>query len=65
MIIYLNDQEIEIFKGANLRDILWKFSKEEYYRILNGEKTVVDKMGNQVLMDGELCEGDNYYIKGD
>ena len=63
MKIFINDQEIEIFKGANLRDILRKFSKEEYYRVLDGEKSIVDKMDNQVLMDGELNEGDMFYIK--
>lgn len=63
MKIYLNDREIEIFKGANLGDILWKFSKEEYYRVLDGMKKIVDNKGNQVLLDGELDEGDMFYLK--
>ena len=63
MKIYLNDQEIETFKGANLQDILLKFSKGIYYQVLNGEKSIVDREGNQVLLDGEVDEGDVFYFK--
>lgn len=63
MKIHVNDQEMEIFNGANLRDILRKYSKEEYHRILDGKKLIVDKLGNQVLIDGEVVEGDEFYIK--
>ena len=63
MKIHVNDQEMEIFNGANLRDILRKYSKEEYHWILDGKKLIVDKLGNQVLIDGEVVEGDEFYIK--
>jgi hypothetical protein len=63
MKIQVNDQEIEIFNGANLRDVLWKYSKEEYHQIMDGKKLIVDKLGNQVLIDGEVDDGDEFYIK--
>ncbi len=54
MIIEVNGEEIEIFSGARVKNVIMKYSQEEYEKIKAGEKIVEDKYGNQVMLSGEL-----------
>jgi len=63
MIVHVENQEIDIFSGALVKDALLKYSKTEYHEVLNGTKQTVDKWGNRVETDGELSENQKLFIK--
>lgn len=60
--IKVNDKEIEIFAGAQVKDAIRSYSNEEYKKIKNGEKIVQDPDGNMVMPSGELMENDELFI---
>lgn len=63
MKIQINDLIIETFEGARLQDALRSYSESEFISVINRDKQVVDGEGNPVELDGELSEGDSFYIK--
>jgi hypothetical protein len=63
MQIKVNGQAIEIFAGAKVRDVLRKYSREEWTRVQTSEKTVHDGHGHEVGLDGELSGGEELFIK--
>lgn len=63
MIVQMNEKVIEIFAGAKVRDVLLKYSEEEYRAALSGQMIAVDKNNNPVGLDGEVSNGQRLYIK--
>lgn len=63
MIVTINNQEIEIFAGAKVKNALSKFGQQEYKAVQAGEKKIVDKNGNPVDLDGALNEGSKLFVK--
>jgi hypothetical protein len=56
--IKVNDQTIEIFAGARVRDVLRKYSRAEWALVRKKEKKVSDRHGHEVGLDGELIGGE-------
>jgi sulfur carrier protein ThiS len=54
MQIKVNEQTIEIFAGARVKDVLRKYSHAEWTLVRNNEKKVSDRYGHEVGLDGEL-----------
>lgn len=63
MQIKVNDQVIEIFSGACVKDVLRKYSRSEWKLVKNDRKAVFDRYGHQVALDGELNGGEEFFIK--
>ncbi|HLP46470.1 MAG TPA: hypothetical protein VK186_18065 [Candidatus Deferrimicrobium sp.] len=63
MTVQMNDNVIEIFAGARVKDVLLKHSQEKYRSALCGEIIIVDKNGNPVDLDGEVSEGQRLYTQ--
>ncbi len=63
MIVQMNEKVIEIFSGAKVRDVLLKYSEEEYRAALSGQTITMDKNNNPVGLDGEVSNGQRLYIK--
>ena len=63
MQIKVNDQTVEIFSGARVRDVLRKYSRAEWTQVRKNEKTVCDRHGHEVGLDGELTGGEELFIK--
>ena len=63
MKIKVNDQTIEIFAGAKVKDVLRKYSRAEWTRVRKNEKTVRDRCGHEVGLDGELSGGEELFIE--
>jgi len=63
MIVFINDQKIEIFSGAMVMDAILQYSKDEYTRLRNGQTLVFDRFGNITEPDGALTEGQILYLK--
>ena len=63
MIVQMNEKVIETFAGAKVRDVLLKYSEEEYRAALAGRTITVDKNNNPVGLEGEVSNGQRLYIK--
>jgi len=63
MQIKVNDQEIEIFSGACVKDVLRKYSRSELKLVRKNEKKVCDRRGHEVALNGELSGGEELFIK--
>jgi hypothetical protein len=63
MKIRINDRDIDIFEGASLQDALRMYSPSELESVESSYKKIIDQDGNQVALDGELLEGDIFFIK--
>lgn len=62
MKILINDQMIEMFEGARLQDAVRKYSETELKLIEKEDKKIVDREGNPLALDGELSDGECFYI---
>ena len=65
VIVFLNDEKIETFAGARVRDAILKYSKEEYKAVLKGNILITDKYNNQVHLEGELTDDQRLYLRRD
>ena len=63
MQIKVNEQTIEIFAGARVRDVLRKYSRAEWTLVRKNKKKVTDPHGHEVGLDGELNGGEALVIK--
>jgi sulfur carrier protein ThiS len=63
MQIKVNDQVVEIFSGACVKDVLRKYSRSELKSVRKNEKKVTDRHGHEVALDGELSGGEEFFIK--
>jgi hypothetical protein len=63
MQIKVNEQTIEIFAGARVKDVLRKYSSSEWMLVRKKEKKVTDPYGHEVGLDGELNGGEALIIK--
>jgi len=61
--VRIDKKDIEIFSGARTKDGLLKFSKKDYYDVLCGLKSLVDKHGNTVELEGELSENQELFLR--
>jgi len=62
MEIWVNNQKIDIFRGARVKNALQKYSEEEYRAVLSGSKQAADPDGHPLELDGELVQGDKITI---
>ena len=62
MKIFINEQEIEIFDGANVESAVRLFDKAALNKIKKGKLEVVDQYGNHVDISGELHENSQIFI---
>ncbi|MFW6301769.1 MAG: hypothetical protein ACOC1W_04510 [Bacillota bacterium] len=63
MKVFMNDTEVTIFNGAKVKDVLRKYSMEEFKEVKKGKMHVQDKYGNKVMLGGELREGAELFTK--
>jgi hypothetical protein len=63
MQIKVNEQTIEIFAGARVRDVLRKYSRTEWTLVRKKIKKVTDAHGHEVGLDGELNGGEALVIE--
>jgi len=61
--IFINDREIEIFRGATVLEAIHRYSERACRMVLNGTLLVIDRFGNLTEADGELTEGQKIHLK--
>ena len=57
MKIFINDEEITIFNGAKVLDVMRAYYVQHDKKIPSRLPIVTDGYGNNVALDGELREG--------
>lgn len=63
MQIKVNDRTVEIFSGARVADALRAYSLVTWKQVQQGSKTVCDRHGHEIALDGELAEGTQIRVK--
>ena len=63
MKLFVNDEEIIIFHGATVLDVVRAYYAERNKKLPCKLPIVTDAYGNNVASDGELTEGNHLYIK--
>jgi len=62
MKIKVNDEVVEIFQGAQVKDLIRNYSNKEYKKVKKGEKIIQDQHGNMVMPNGELIGDEEFFI---
>jgi hypothetical protein len=63
MNIKVNNQTVEIFSGALVKDVLRKYSRAAWQQVLKNKKAVFDSHGHEVELAGELSGGAELFVK--
>lgn len=58
----VNNQAIKIFKRAQIKDLLRRYSYQKYKEVKRGSAIIKDSNNNRVYMDGEVSNNQRYYI---
>ncbi|HAA16756.1 MAG TPA: hypothetical protein DCE41_35615 [Cytophagales bacterium] len=54
MEIKVNNQEVDIFRGARVKDAVLQYSLDEYREVIRGRKVVEDEQGIRLGLGGRL-----------
>ncbi|MCK4259356.1 MAG: hypothetical protein KAX49_10285 [Halanaerobiales bacterium] len=65
MEVNINHKSIKIFQGAKVKDVLRKYSMEDYNAVHRGEKIIVTNLSHPISLEGELIGGENLKIEED
>ncbi|MBK7212346.1 MAG: hypothetical protein IPH88_03400 [Bacteroidales bacterium] len=63
MLVYLDQKEIQVFRGARLMDALLAFSPKLFDKVVNGDCLILDRFGNITELDGPLREGQKLFTQ--
>jgi hypothetical protein len=63
MKVTLNNNEIIIFKGATISEMVLAYSLRSHKMFKNGKLCVYDRFGNLTEPDGPVYEGQLFYLK--
>jgi hypothetical protein len=63
MKVTLNNNEIIIFKGATISEMVLAYSARSHKMLKNGKLCVFDRFGNLTELDGPVYEGQLFYLK--
>jgi hypothetical protein len=63
MKVTLNNNEIIIFKGATVSEMVLAYSARSHKMLKNGKLCVFDRFGNLTEPDGPVYEGQLFYLK--
>lgn len=63
MIIYINNNKVEVFSGARVKDAVLAYSRKSYTMMLNEKLLAFDRFGNLTDTDGPLIEGQKLTLK--
>ncbi|MDD2564892.1 MAG: bifunctional UDP-sugar hydrolase/5'-nucleotidase [Salinivirgaceae bacterium] len=62
MKLYIDDEEISIYNGAKVLDVVRAYFAQRNEKLPNKLPVVTDAYGNSVELNGELSEGNHLYI---
>ena len=56
MIVFVNNAELRIFKGAKVIDVLQAYYRSVQQDFPDNAPVTLDQFGNIIEMDGEICD---------
>lgn len=63
MKVTLNKNEIILFKGATVSEMVLAYSLRSHKMLKNGKLCVYDRFGNRTETDGPVYEGQMFFLK--
>ena len=63
MKVTLNNNEITIFKGATISEMVLAYSLRSHKMLQHGKLCVYDRFGNLTEPDGPVYDGQLFYLK--
>jgi hypothetical protein len=63
MKVTLNNNEIIIFKGATIGEMVLAYSARSHKMLKSGKLCVYDRFGNLTETDGPVYEGQLFFLK--
>lgn len=61
--ITVNDQPVELFKGATLKHALLKVNEQLYKEVMGEKAVITDQDGNVTDINGAVGDGFSYYVR--
>lgn len=61
--VFVNDQPIEIFNGAEVQHCVNAYDSALYVKIHRGEAEIVDEKGNKIGWGGHAGDGQHIYVR--
>ena len=62
MQVKVNEKKVEIFSGACVKDAVRKYSRTAWKRVRDHHKSVFDRYGHELALDGELSGGEELFV---
>ena len=63
MKVILNKNEIQIFRGATVSDLVLAYSERSHKMLKQGKLCVYDRFGNLTEPDGPVYDGQMFWLK--
>lgn len=62
MTVFVNEEPLRLFRGANVGDAIIKYSEVLFRDILSKKKLVTDAKGQPLRLQGDIHDGDRFRI---
>ncbi|WKN32355.1 hypothetical protein PZB74_03185 [Porifericola rhodea] len=62
MTVFVNEEPLRLFRGANIGDAVMKYSEAIFRDILSRRKVVTDNQGRPLQLQGNINDGDHYKV---
>jgi hypothetical protein len=63
MKVTLNNNEVKIFKGATISEMVLAYSIRSHKMLIRGKLCVYDRFGNLTEIDGPVYDGQLFFLK--
>lgn len=62
MTVFVNEEPLRLFRGANVGDAIMKYSEAVFRDILARRKVVIDNKGQLLRLQGNIEDGDRFTV---
>lgn len=62
MTVFVNEEPLRLFRGANVGDAIMKYSEAIFRDILSKRKIVTDATGQPLRLQGNVHDGDRFIV---
>jgi hypothetical protein len=62
MTVFVNEEPLRLFRGANVGDAIMKYSEAIFREILSKRKVVIDATGQPLKLQGNVHDGDRFTV---
>ncbi|MDF9799519.1 hypothetical protein OKW21_004782 [Catalinimonas alkaloidigena] len=62
MTVFVNEEPLRLFRGANVGDAIMKYSESIFRDILSRRKVVTNATGKALPLQGDVHDGDRFVV---